>query len=290
MKILVTNYTFDASEQTVTFTDFNPVVLEKVLLITNVTDNLIIYNFADSTKGGTVTGASAVLTLTYDTTAMADADDLQIWYDDTSLSGDTSDLATSAKQLADNHNVTVSNPTADPETGLATSANQQSDALTDTELRATAVPISGTVTAITNDVSIDDGGNTITVDGTVTATMPASVIGPAVPTIDSYTSDDVNLAANTANQSVISAPGADKQIWVYGLIGTVDVAGSISIQDEDNVAHSGIMPVGITGGFVMNPSGNFSMPWIKVATNKALEIDTVTCTFDGIIVYAIVSV
>jgi len=199
-------------------------------------------------------------------------------------------LATSAKQLADNHNVTVSNPTADPETGLATSANQQSDALTDTELRATAVPISGTVTAITNDVSIDDGGNTITVDGTVTATMPASVIGPAVPTIDSYTSDDVNLAANTANQSVISAPGADKQIWVYGLIGTVDVAGSISIQDEDNVAHSGIMPVGITGGFVMNPSGNFSMPWIKVATNKALEIDTVTCTFDGIIVYAIVSV
>jgi len=37
---------------------------------------------------------------------------------------DVSALATSAKQLADNHNVTVSNPTADPETGLATSDNQ----------------------------------------------------------------------------------------------------------------------------------------------------------------------
>ena len=36
-------------------------------------------------------------------------------------------LATSAKQLADNHNVTVSNPTADPETGLATSAKQLAD-------------------------------------------------------------------------------------------------------------------------------------------------------------------
>jgi len=35
--------------------------------------------------------------------------------------------STSAKQLADNHNVTVSNPTADPETGLATSAKQLAD-------------------------------------------------------------------------------------------------------------------------------------------------------------------
>lgn len=38
----------------------------------------------------------------------------------------TSDPATATKQLADNHNVTVSNPTADTETGLATSAKQDS--------------------------------------------------------------------------------------------------------------------------------------------------------------------
>ena len=117
-----------------------------------------------------------------------------------------------------------------------------------------------------------------------------AIKGPGSPTIDSFTSDDVNLAANTANQSVIAAPGASKQIWVYGLTGTADVAGSISIQDEDDTALSGVMPVSATGGFVMNPSGNFAMPWIKVATNKALEIDTVTCAFDGIIIYAIVSV
>lgn len=121
---------------------------------------------------------------------------------------------------------------------------------------------------------------------------PRSLSGPGQPgtAIDSYTSDDVNLAANTANQSIIAAPGASKQIWIYGLIGTADVAGSISIQDEDDTALSGVMPVSATGGFVMNPSGNFSMPWIKVATNKAVEIDTVTCTFDGIVIYAIVSV
>lgn len=134
-------------------------------------------------------------------------------------------------------------------------------------------------------VAAMSGGGNVNV-----TSLPKSIQGPGNPSIDSYNSDDVNLAANTANQAVIAAPGANKQIWVYGLFGTVDVAGSISIQDEDDTALSGVMPVGITGGFVMNPSGNFAMPWIKVATNKALEIDTVTCTFDGIITYAIVSV
>lgn len=45
--------------------------------------------------------------------------------------------ATSAKQLADDHNVTVSNPTADPETGLATSANQQPPVTTPTVYNVT---------------------------------------------------------------------------------------------------------------------------------------------------------
>jgi hypothetical protein len=80
MKVRVVNYTFDASAGTITFTDYNPVLLDAVLLITNVTDNLIIYNFADTAKGGSV--ATNVLTLAYDTTAMADTDELQIFYDD----------------------------------------------------------------------------------------------------------------------------------------------------------------------------------------------------------------
>lgn len=137
MKILVSNYTFDASEKKITFTDYNPIVIERVLLITNITDNIIIYNFADPTKGGTA--ATNVLTLTYDTTTMSDTDKLQIFYDDASttqpISGtvtanagtnlNTSALATSAKQLPDNHQVTVSNIANTPViTGFATSAKQ----------------------------------------------------------------------------------------------------------------------------------------------------------------------
>jgi hypothetical protein len=79
MKQLIPNYTFNAASKTITFTDFDAIALERILLITNTKTNDIIYNFADSTKGGTV--ATNVLTLTYNTTAMSNSDPLQIFYD-----------------------------------------------------------------------------------------------------------------------------------------------------------------------------------------------------------------
>ncbi len=83
MKTLITSYLFDASARTITFLDYSSVLLDSVLLITNVTDNAIIYNFAGVGKGGTVSGN--VLTLDFDTTAMADTDSLQIYYDDEAI-------------------------------------------------------------------------------------------------------------------------------------------------------------------------------------------------------------
>jgi hypothetical protein len=80
MKLQVTNYTFDKTAKTVTFTDYTTIRLDSILLITNVTDNVIVYNFADPLLGGTV--ATNVLTLTYDTSSMDNADKLQIFYDD----------------------------------------------------------------------------------------------------------------------------------------------------------------------------------------------------------------
>ena len=78
MKILRTDYVFDASAKTVTFS--GPVDVRGLLLITNVTDNVIIYSFADATKGGIIAGL--ILTLTYNTVSMSDSDKLQIFYDD----------------------------------------------------------------------------------------------------------------------------------------------------------------------------------------------------------------
>ncbi len=95
MKILVENYTFNSSTKQVTLTDYTSISLESVLLITNVTDNIIIYNFADPAKGGTV--STNVLTLDYDTTAMSNGDTLQIFIDD----GEKSASETTLEALKD---------------------------------------------------------------------------------------------------------------------------------------------------------------------------------------------
>jgi len=56
MKILIQNYTFDKTAKTVTFTDYSSIRLDSLLLITNVTSNVIIYNFASPALGGAVNG------------------------------------------------------------------------------------------------------------------------------------------------------------------------------------------------------------------------------------------
>ena len=83
MRILITNYTFNAASKTITFLGYSRILLDSVLLITNVTDNVIIYNFAGAGKGGTVSGN--VLTLEFDTTTMSNGDSLQIYYDDVAI-------------------------------------------------------------------------------------------------------------------------------------------------------------------------------------------------------------
>ena len=79
MKQLITNYLFSPSTKQITLTDYTTISLNGLLLITNVTDNIIIYNFANQVLGGIVSGN--VLTLTYDTVSMSSSDSLQIFYD-----------------------------------------------------------------------------------------------------------------------------------------------------------------------------------------------------------------
>jgi hypothetical protein len=105
LKTLVSNYAFNASAKTITFNDFTSISLENILVITNVTDNIIIYNFADPTLGGTV--LNNVLTLTYDTTSMSNTDKIQIFYDNPSIQpanaenqNDMSDLIDTLNYLA----------------------------------------------------------------------------------------------------------------------------------------------------------------------------------------------
>ena len=80
MNIKIDNYKFDKTARTVTFCEYESIRLDKIAIITNVTDNIMIYNFVSPTLSGSVSGN--VLTLSYDTSTMDDSDKLQIIYDD----------------------------------------------------------------------------------------------------------------------------------------------------------------------------------------------------------------
>lgn len=157
-----------------------------------------------------------------------------------------------------------------------------------------------------------DSGNPIKIGGKATTSEPAAVAnndrvnayfdangyqhikagasldGSGAPVIDSYTHLAINLAA--AADQVLVASAANKQIWVYGVSFVVNVAGTVSFQDEDNLAITGIMPFAANSGLGIPTSGNFAMPIWKLATNKDLEVDVVTSEVDGWLDYAIVSV
>lgn len=73
------SYSFNPVTQTVVFSGFTA-SLERLLLVTDATNNTIIYQFNDPLKGGTL--SNNVLTLTYNTNVpgFASADKLQIFY------------------------------------------------------------------------------------------------------------------------------------------------------------------------------------------------------------------
>jgi hypothetical protein len=102
MKILIQpgDYSFNAAAKQVTFSSYVNIEIENVLLITNLVDGEIIYNFNDVTRGGTV--ATNVLTLTYDTTLMSNSDELQIWYWDVTATQSISGTVSLSSGTLDN--------------------------------------------------------------------------------------------------------------------------------------------------------------------------------------------
>jgi len=114
-------------------------------------------------------------------------------------------------------------------------------------------------------------------------------MGNAAPTIDSYGNAAIN-AATGARTEIIATPGANKQLWIYGLLLTVDTADvTVTLESAAN-ALSGAMPQADNGGFALEPSGNFAMPFFKCNTNEAFNITMGTGVGDGIVSYAVVSV
>ncbi len=123
------------------------------------------------------------------------------------------------------------------------------------------------------------------------ADVLVAITGSGNPVVESYASAVIDLAASTANQTIIAAPGANKQLWIYGIGILLDTAaGTVKFHDSAPTDITGTMALGDEGGLVVAPSGNFAMPIWKCGTNTALQADTGAGTVDGWLTYAIVSV
>jgi hypothetical protein len=137
-------YTFNPTAKTVTFSGLSQqVTLANILLITNVTANTIIYNFASSTTGA-VSFVNNVLTLDYDTTSMSATDVLQIYIDVESYEESLATLLRRMNKLLES-NAVVDSRLRQKVVIEAVGTNLG----TPTEVNAT-VPVSGTVTATAN--------------------------------------------------------------------------------------------------------------------------------------------
>jgi len=98
-------------------------------------------------------------------------------------------------------------------------------------------------------------------------------------------------AAKNDTRELIAAPGADKQIWVYGLAVAGSAAGTALFHDSNDDACTGTMPIAANGGFVLPVSDYPECPWFKCGTNEALEVTlSADIDLDGVVTYAVVNV
>ena len=168
-------YTFNPSAKTITFSGLSQqITLANILLITNVTTNTIIYNFADSSNGAT-SFANNVLTLDHNTTSMNSTDVLQIYLD---LAGEESlhDLLRRMNKLLES-NAVVDNRLRQRIT-IDAIGNSTAGA-SPTEV-TTTIPVSGTVTATASGTySVSNGVATQLVSNSATNpyTLTSSTTG-----------------------------------------------------------------------------------------------------------------
>ena len=201
-KTLLFDYQFDASARTVTLHGNKH--QRRMLLITNTTDNQIIYNFADTTKTGTFSYDSAsdhtTITLLYDTTGMSDTDTLQILEEEDSVKFEPSETfvdAVSKLRVSNPENLVDTDfeygPQASKWETIQTINNIPSFFASTSD---TTIPFISSVAAvkgnelITVTTSFDHNltsGVPITVTGLASVTAEGTYIIQAVPTSTTFT-------------------------------------------------------------------------------------------------------
>ena len=191
-----------------------------------------------------------------------------------------SEAGSSLVDLGVNNNVTIDSGTVTTVTTVTNLAQMGGVAISlNTGVRDTGtqrvtiatddlVPVTGTITAvtsITNDVSIDDGGNSITVDGAISATLDAEttkVIGTVRMASGGVASGSF-ASGSIASGAIVDLPlpaGAATE----ATLGTIDtdtgnIATSVALIDNPIVAHAAAVS-GSTGVAILGLEARSTEP------------------------------
>ena len=260
MKTLVTNYTLSAAAKQITFIDYPSIKLDQILLITNVTDNIIIYNFADPTAGGTLSGN--VLTLLYNTTSMSNSDRLQIFIDDYTVPATEASL-TAVQVKIDNTNTLLNALTA-KETTISldvSSINLNTDQI---EAKLDTINNSlGTLDTNTNNIEplLDTTNSRLQTiaDQTAVGTTVGQPLyvnpGALMDTVDSVSIDkSIGQTVTTTLTSKVFVTGSRKVYNIFGIT-TASTNQYLQIYNSTTTAVPSSTPVGV---FLIPANSNFS--------------------------------
>lgn len=122
-------------------------------------------------------------------------------------------------------------------------------------------------------VNVQDGGNSLTVDGTVS-------IGSA-PTYGGKTLTYVPVSQGAAGTTVLAAADAAKKHKILGCVLTMSLAGTLKFLDSSGDL-TGAMDIGATGGFVLPTS---MLPYAETgAINRSISITTTTGLAKGVVI------
>jgi hypothetical protein len=299
-KNLVRNYTFTASAKTVAIA--GNFTLNQLLLITNVTRNTIIYNFADSNLGATRSYNSATdlttFTLTYNTAAsMANADIIQIYVDslfnetrpDQALMDPVDKQRVSTPQalidtdfeygtqiskwenlvLTNNRPFAFSVPTQIPAISGMT-MNQNSRTVTVT-LSSGSAPTVGTPITVQDTYLIIANGNYLIETGGGTNTFTYTARGTNTTTITSiFDANKTNVFRGQlyTSASIGTSVAANGLSYTGSLINVVTtVPHGLSLGNEIAIS-------GSTGATANSPTGSFIVANIKSPTTFGYYVPT----------------
>lgn len=242
-KQVIKNYTFNTSAKTVTLTDFNvsqPVLLERLALITDTTTNQVLYNFADSSIATATVSSNNVITLSALPGGVANGDKLRIDYNTV-----TNDPSYDAAALASN---------AAQETGgnLATIATNTTQTPNTIGATGSAVPSK----------SVQVGGS----DGTNLRTLKTNTSGQL--DIRPLTSSDQITVANASPLLVTNSPGTATGWTPY------------SNTALSNAKQSVKSSAGTLGGYmVFNPNAATSYIQVFDLASASVTVGTTTPTY-----------